>query len=316
MNTNETIDVLIPVYNAEKYIGKCLDSILNQTYKNLRIVIADDGSNDKTAKILQNYQKTYNNIEVYHKKNEKNISLTRNFLLSHITSKYFSFFDADDYAEPTYFEELFKILTCYDADVSLCGKCRHNEKKIINLKNYNKKHNRILFMNKQECLAEMISSKLFNGTVYAKLMKTSLIQDNKFDKNIHYGEDLDFCFKVMQNAKSFVMTEQKLYHYIIRKNSIVTSKFKTQKLTCIDCYDKIIKAVKYNEELYICARSMQGLIAIELLYYTWRDRFKDKQIKNNLKNIIKKSIPYIKKNKRLLTINKGAPYVWWIIKLM
>ena len=72
MNTNETIDVLIPVYNAEKYIGKCLDSILNQTYKNLRIVIADDGSNDKTAKILQNYQKTYNNIEVYHKKKWKN----------------------------------------------------------------------------------------------------------------------------------------------------------------------------------------------------------------------------------------------------
>ena len=65
MKTNETIDVLIPVYNAEKYIEKCLNSILNQTYKNLRVVIADDGSTDKTAKIISFYQKTYQNIEVY-----------------------------------------------------------------------------------------------------------------------------------------------------------------------------------------------------------------------------------------------------------
>lgn len=316
MKTNETIDVLIPVYNAEKYIEKCLNSILNQTYKNLRVVIADDGSTDKTAKIISFYQKTYQNIEVYSKNNENNISATRNFLLTKIKSNLFTFFDADDYAEPTYIEVLYNLIKNYNADISLCNKCRHSENKIVNLSKYNKFHNKISFMNKQECLAEMISSKLFNGTVYAKLMKTSLIGENKFDTNIHYGEDLDFCFKIMQNANSFVMSEQKLYHYIIRKNSIVTSKFKTSKLTCLDCYDKIINLVKDNEELYICARSMQGLIAVELLYYTWRDKFKNKEIKNKLKTIIKNSFPYIKKNKRLLKINRGAPYVWWIIKFM
>ena len=147
-------------------------------------------------------------------------------------------------------------------------------------------------------------------------MKTKHIQGATFDENIHYGEDLDFCFKIMQNCNSFVMTNKKLYHYIIRKNSIVTSKFKTSKLTCLDCYDKIIKEIQNNEELTLCAKSMQGLIAIELLYYTWRDNFKDKKIKANLKNIIKQSIPYIKKNKRLLKINQCAPYVWWLTKIM
>ena len=179
MKTNETIDVLIPVYNAEKYIEKCLNSILNQTYKNLRVVIADDGSTDKTAKIISFYQKTYQNIEVYSKNNENNISATRNFLLTKIKSNLFTFFDADDYAEPTYIEVLYNLIKNYNADISLCNKCRHSENKKVNLSKYNKLHNKILFMNKQECLAEMISSKLFNGTVYAKLMKTSLIGENK-----------------------------------------------------------------------------------------------------------------------------------------
>ena len=279
MKKTETIDVLIPVYNGDKYIKKCLDSLLAQTYKDLRIIVADDGSTDETPNILKEYKSKHKNIEVFSKQNEKSISKTRNFLLSKIKSNLFSFFDSDDYAEPTYFEELYLLLTDYNADMSLCGKSRHSENKNVSLEKYNQNIKSVLFMNKQEAIAEMLSSNLFNGTVYCKLMKTKHIQGATFDENIHYGEDLDFCFKIMQNCNSFVMTNKKLYHYIIRKNSIVTSKFKTSKLTCLDCYDKIIKEIQNNEELTLCAKSMQGLIAIELLYYTWRDNFKDKNWK-------------------------------------
>ena len=80
------IDVLIPIYNGEKYIAKCLDSLLNQTYKNLRIVIADDGSTDSSANIIKSYVEKNSNIELYSKTNEKSISKTRNFLLSKISS--------------------------------------------------------------------------------------------------------------------------------------------------------------------------------------------------------------------------------------
>jgi glycosyltransferase involved in cell wall biosynthesis len=312
----QTIDVLIPVYNGEKYIEKCLTSLLNQTYKDINIIVADDGSTDKTAKILENYSKNHSNIKVFHKNNESSISKTRNFLLEKITSPFFTFFDSDDYAEETYLEELMTILVKYDADISFCGKSRHSDKKEVNLKKKNKKLKQIIFMNKQECIAEMISSKLFNGTVYCKLFKTSLLQDIKFDVNIHYGEDLDFCYKIIKNANSFVMTPKKLYHYIVRNGSIVTSKFKESKLTCLDCYEKIIDDVSGNDELYICARSMHGLIAIELLYYTWRDKYKNKEVKNKLKKIIEESIPYIKKNKRLIKINRCAPLVWRLTKIM
>lgn len=312
---SEKIDVLIPMYNAEVFVERCLCSLLNQTYKDLRIVVVDDGSQDNSAKIVEKYIKSHPNIELFAKNNEGSISKTRNFLLSKIKSDYFTFFDIDDYAEPNYIEEMYNSLIAYDADMSLCGKIRHKENKKFDSKKLNS-NSKLIFMNKQEAIAEMLSSNLFNGTVYCKLMKTSTLKNADFDSSIHYGEDLDFCFKIFQNCDKFVLSTKKLYHYIIRKNSIVTSKFKPSKVTCVDCYDKIIEKVKSNQELFICAKSMQGLIAIEILYYTWRDKYKDKQLKNRLKSIIRESIPYIKQNKRLSKLLQKTPSVWWLTKIM
>ncbi len=311
----ETIDILIPVYNCEKFIEKCLDSLLSQTYKALRIIIVDDGSTDKSAILVKNYQKKYKNIEIYHKNNENSISKTRNFLLTKIESKYFTFFDADDWAEDNYIETLYNTMKHFDVDMSLCGKVRHKENKYFSSKKLNA-NSKVFVFNKQDALAEMLSSNLYNGTVYCKLFKTKFLGETKFDENIHYGEDLDFCFSFMNKCESFALATNKLYHYIVRKGSIVTSKFNTKKLSCLDCYDKIISDVKQNPELLLCAKSMQGLIAIELLYYTFRDKFKDKQLKKKLKKMIKDSVPLIRKNKRLCKINKKAPLVWWLTKFM
>lgn len=314
MKKSETIDILIPAYNAEEYLKQCLTSLLKQTYKNFQIKIVDDGSTDRTSEIIKEFQKKNKNIIMFKKENECNISKTRNFLLSKITSKYFAFIDVDDFVEPTYLEELYSNITTYNADISCVNKVRHNINKKINLNNND--INSIIVMNSEEAIAEMLSSKMYNGTCTAKMMKTSLIKDSLFDEKIHYGEDLDFCFKLMQKSQRITFSTKKLYHYIIRKNSIVTSKFNEKKLTCIDCYDNIIKKIKDDSNLTICAKSMQGLIAIELLYYTWRDKFKNKEIKTKLKNIIKNSIPFIKKNKRLSKLYQLTPMVWRLTKLM
>ena len=165
----ETIDILVPVYNCEKYLAKCLDSILNQTYKDIVIKIVDDGSTDKSAKIILDYAKRYSNIEFYQKKNEKSITKTRNFLLEKITSPYFTFFDADDWAEPTYIESLYSSIKLLDslgnkAGMSLCGKVRHKENKVIpKSKLYSS--NKLILMNQEEAISEMLSSNLYNGTV-------------------------------------------------------------------------------------------------------------------------------------------------------
>ena len=245
MKTNEMIDVLIPAYNVEKYIESTLTSLVNQTYKNLRIIIVDDGSTDKTQEIIKQFQKEHKNIELFSKENEKSISKTRNYLLTKIKSQYFSFFDSDDIAEPTYFEELYRLIKTYNADISMCSKIRHKLKG-VNFEKLNKNKSKVTVLNQQEALAEMISSNLYNGTCPMKLFKTHLVENEKFDTSIHYGEDLDFCFKLMKKATKIVLTEKILYHYVIRKNSIVTSKFNIKKVTCVDCYENIVNNIKSN----------------------------------------------------------------------
>ena len=311
----ETIDVLVPVYNSAPYLEKCLTSILTQTYKNIRVVIVDDASTDGSGEIIKKLQDKFSNIEYYVRVGDKGISKARNFLLEKITSKYFTFFDSDDYAEPTYLETMYNLMKVYNVDMALCGRIRHSEFKEVNAEKYNKNPS-VILMNQEEVIAEMFSYRLFDGTVYCKLFKTSLLGNAKFDENYFYGEDLDFCFKVMQNCKTFALSTEKLYHYLVRKGSIVTSKFSEKKLTLIDCYNNIIEKVKDNPTLEICVRSMQGLIAVELLYYTFRDKYKDKTVKTQLKTLIKQSLPYIKQNKRLSRLHRSVRYVWWLSKIM
>ncbi len=312
MKNNDTIDILIPTFNCNQYLEKCLNSLLSQTYKNTNIIILDDGSTDASHETLLKFAKKNKNISVYFKKNENNISKARNFLLSKIQNKLFTFFDADDYAENDYFETLYNNLTNFDADISVCKKVRHKENKNLKLNNKEK----LFFMSKNEATLEMLSSKHFCGTVYCKLFKTSLLQDIKFDESIHYGEDLDFCYKIFKNANKIVFSNKVLYHYIIRENSIVTKKFNESKLTCINCYENIINDNNLTSSLFSAAKSMQGLIATELLFYICRDKFKNKAIKKQLKNIISKSVPYILKNKNLPTLFKLSPLVLWVTKFM
>ena len=236
-------------------------------------------------------------------------------MLTKIKSDLFTFLDIDDYVEKEYIETLYNLLTNYGADVSMCARIRHSEKKEVNVKKL-KNNEKIYILDRKNALAEMLSSNLFYGTVTCKLFKTKFLNNIKFDKNIHYGEDLDFCFKFMNNCNKFAYTNRKLYHYIIQKNSIVTSKFNTKKLTLIDCYNNIIKVVKDDEELYKCARAMQGLITIELLYYVVRDKYKDKILKKRLKKIIRESMKFIKQNKRLSLIHKLSPIICPITQIL
>lgn len=313
----ETIDVLIPASNVEKYISKCLNSLLNQTYKNINIIINEDNSKDKTCQIIDEYAKKYTNITVYHTENtQKSIVFARNFLLSKVQSKLFTFFDADDYAEKDYIETLYNLMKNYDADMSICAVKREKDNKTLDYSKNNKKRNKILEMNKQQAIAEMLSYNLYCGTLYAKLIKSSVLNGLTFDNNIIYGEDLAFCFKVMQKCEKFVYSNKYLYHYVIRKNSCVTAKFKPSKLTCLTCFENIMEQVKDDEELFTCASAMHGLVATELLYYIWRDGYKDKELKKRLKGYIKQSIPYIKRNKRLPKLYRKFPLVWRLTALL
>ncbi len=112
-NNNDLISIIIPAYNIEKYIERCINSILNQTYKNLEIIIIDDGSKDKTSKICDIIAKSEKRIHVYHNKNH-GVSYSRNYGIKKATGEYIAFIDGDDTIEKTYIEELYNKITNYN----------------------------------------------------------------------------------------------------------------------------------------------------------------------------------------------------------
>ncbi len=312
----DKIDVLVPAYNVKKYIKNCLNSLVNQTYKNINIIINENGSTDGTEEIIEEFANKYENITVYHTPNEGSIGKARNFLLGKIQSNYFMFFDSDDYAEPEYIETLYKLLISNDADMAICSLKWEKENKPKNVKKENYKLNKIEIFDKNNAIAELLSYKLYAGALNGKLIKTQVGKGCKFNDKIYHGEDLDFSFKVMQNCNKIVYTYKKLYHYLIRRNSIVTSKFNPKKLTCLTGFKNIIEKVKDNEELLVCAKAMYAIVSAEFLYYAWRDKYKDKEIKARLKQNIKQNIKYVKRNKRLTKFARSLCFVWRLLMLL
>ncbi len=310
------VDVLIAVYNGEKYIKRCLDSLLNQTYKNFNIIINNNGSTDKTSQILEEYAKNNKNIEVFNTKNEKNIAKARSALLKKIKSKYFTFVDCDDYVENNYLEVLHSLIEKHNADMSICSRIKHKENKKVLLSKKNEKKQEETIFDCREAIMEMLSYKKFCGTVYAKLFKTSILKGASFNEHIHYGEDLLFCFLVMQNCEKAVYSNKELYHYIIREGSITTVGFNKRKLTVLDACDLMAKKSKDDKEILTSVLSLKSLLAMKQIINAWRARNKDKNTKKRLKQIAKDGIVYIKENKHLKPLHKMLPYVFWIIKML
>ena len=134
----DLISVIIPIYNVEKYLNKCIDSIINQTYKNLEIILVDDGSPDNCPQICDEYAKKDNRIKVIHKKNG-GVSSARNVGLINSTGNYIGFIDPDDYIEPIMYEKLLKVLKESNTLVSMCGFYKIKDNKIIKIDNYDEK---------------------------------------------------------------------------------------------------------------------------------------------------------------------------------
>ena len=116
---SETISVIIPVYNVEKYLNKCVDSVISQTYKDLQIILVDDGSTDRSSKICDEYAKADTRISVIHKQNG-GLSSARNAGMEIVEGDYITFLDSDDYVSPTVYEELYKIIKSQDSDSIAC----------------------------------------------------------------------------------------------------------------------------------------------------------------------------------------------------
>ena len=204
MNNNPLVSILSPCYNVEKYLPKCLDTIIGQTYSNLQIVLIDDGSKDGTWEIMQEYATKDSRIEVYHQDN-KGVATTRNNLLDKVKGDFVLFVDSDDWVELTMVESLLGIQKQSDADIVVCDMVKNDYTSDLSDKSY-------ISYNNDQIVKAFLEHKWLNGSLCNKLVKTSLLHNERFHCGISYGEDALFCWHLLQHVMSVIVCKQQLYH--------------------------------------------------------------------------------------------------------
>lgn len=212
MNNNPLVSILSPCYNVEKYLPKCLDTIIGQTYSNLQIVLIDDGSKDGTWEIMQEYAAKDSRIEVYHQDN-KGVATTRNNLLDKVKGDFVLFVDSDDWVELTMVESLLGIQKQSDADIVVCDMVKNDNTSDLSDKSY-------ISYNKEQIVKAFLEHKWLNGSLWNKLVKTSLLHNERFRCGISYGEDALFSWHLLQHVMSVVVCKLQLYHYRMNDASL------------------------------------------------------------------------------------------------
>ena len=238
------VSLLVPVYNTEPYLPRCIESMMAQTYADLQIVIIDDGSTDGSLGVCERYAAIDHRIELFHQEN-KGIAETRNELLNHIRGDFFLFVDSDDWIEPNMVETLVHLISIYNADIVNC-------ENVINDAPCSNSQPQINVLDNEKATVLFLEHKNLRGSLWNKLMKTSLLHNEKFHSGISYGEDALFCWAMLQNANRIVMTKQQFYHYRIVKSSISHSSFGSKKFSAytvwsIICNETDKKWPKYSD---------------------------------------------------------------------
>lgn len=216
------VTIIIPMYNSEKYILNCLNTVINQSYKNIKVLLVDDGSTDNTINVCQHFLKKnkIKNMEILSKKNG-GPSSARNYGLEHAKTDYICFVDSDDEIKSDYVEKMIKEKN----DLVIAGYIEkyYNKEIINNIVNKKKILNDLEF---DKMLLNVPLTSYFNSPC-CKLYKTSIIKNNKlkFDENINIGEDLKFNLLYFEKCKSITLIPDNLYYYNHININSLTSKF-------------------------------------------------------------------------------------------
>ncbi len=234
MGSSNLISIIVPVYNVERYLDNCIDSIVKQSYGNIEIILIDDGSTDSSSTICDSWTEKDKRIVVKHIPNG-GVSNARNLGISVARGDYIAFVDSDDIVQPDFIEILYKNLVNTQSDLSICNFDFSVEQ---TLKHVNDKANLITF-NRVESLGQVLLGKYFSGQSCNKLFKKSLLRGVSFDKTICLYEDLLFVVEYINKCEKVVYTNLPLYTYVERKSSVCHSKMTNSKLSALVALDRI-----------------------------------------------------------------------------
>lgn len=303
MKNNELISVIIPVFNTEKYLVRCLNSVLIQSYTNLEIILIDDGSMDKSYEICKKYANLDKRIKVIKQENG-GASKARNKGISIAKGKYIGFVDSDDIIDKDMFKILYNNMINYNADLSICEVTRFNTEPIFNHSNETK------IYNKEEALKVLLEDKKICSYSVNKLCKKELIKNIKYPEG-KLQEDVGTIYKFITNANKIVYTDSKLYGYFTRPGSVT----KTLKKDFIYDYFEMIEKryndlLTYNINLYLDLNYVNVILGTFIDLSLNQDLLHDNKLKlfmnekyKKLKVINTKEIKKVNTTKHNILIN-------------
>lgn len=314
MSFNPLISVIIPIYNVERHLEKCLNSIVNQTYKNLEIILINDGSTDGSGEICKKYAENDSRV-IYISRENKGVSASRNEGIEKAHGDYFSFIDSDDYLELDAYEYLIKIIQDKKVDIV-------NYEHYVTFQNFEKRHqlsdkNYGLF-DKYEAQKQLVYNVAF---AWNKLFSKKTISALKFDEKILRGEDSLFARQAFDKAELIWFDSRPLYHYVQSEESACRGVFRPSQLTAIELYDIYDKfySKNYPELLPKCYADLNTLM-ISLYCDMWQDKLnyrkEEKLVYNTFKRYYNKAIAcneLSKKQKVKMKIFKFSPILFCII---
>lgn len=286
------VSVIVPCYNVEKYIEKGLSSLINQTLKDIEIIVINDGSNDNTLKILNEFRKNDKRIKIIDKKNE-GVSAARNIGLKEAKGKYICFMDSDDRLEKDFLEKMYNKISENDYDMVACDTYAiyPNKKKYIK-SNIN---------DNQDEKKLMIDA---YTVIWNKIYKKEIIKDIYFDNSISFCEDVLFLYEVYLKVKKIGSIHEPLYNYLQREKSL-TYTYNEIIYDLIKSIDKVVDYYEINNYLDKYYQEIEYSY-VRYLFATFIKRLSKTKNKiefkkgcNFVKNKVKEKFPNYKKNKYL-----------------
>lgn len=286
---HKKISIIIPIYNVEKYLKRCIDSIVNQTYKNIEIILVNDGSPDNCGKICDAYAKNDSRIKVIHKENG-GLSSARNAALDIASGDYIMFVDSDDWISEVSLDQLYEYIEAdYDIINFKFSFVKENSKELIET------HNDI--KDSYECDLITYIDKLFSGElnffIWNKLYKKNLFDEVRFPEGRNY-EDLATIYKLYFKAKKIIVTDYTLYYYWLGNSNSITSNSTVKNMTDYllstkEIYEVNKNYLQINNRDFSNVDTWYKMMIIQLLINYTKSIYKDDDLKKEILSELKNS---------------------------
>lgn len=260
---NDLISIVLPIYNVENYLKKCIETVLNQTYTNIEILLVDDGSTDHSGAICDEFEKKDKRIKVIHKSNG-GLSDARNTGLKQANGKYISFIDSDDYVSEKYVEELYYLIKKNEAQIAVCNFQRVKEDgQVISSEDIKSET-----LSSKEVLEKLNDKKFYPVSIVA----WNKLYDIKLFENILYPigklhEDEYTTYKLYYEAKKIVVTSSVLYYYRTVQTSITNRNFNKTRLDVLEALEERMRFFKEKNEKKLYELSLIQYESVLMIHY-------------------------------------------------